>query len=70
MLRVDVHQPGDRSSTVQDLYNALKLEGVHGPRPRRLADAEDLIVSELAHTPRLVVVLGAHELQTVALKMI
>ena len=61
--------PGDRTAAVEALYAALHLDGVHGPRPRRLADAENLIVAELARTPRLMVVLGAHELRTVALEM-
>ncbi|MFE9360886.1 hypothetical protein ACFYPB_43460 [Streptomyces olivaceoviridis] len=69
-LWVGIQPPGDRTTTVQSMYDALNLEGVHGPRPRRLADAEDLIVAELTRTPRLVVVLGAHELRTVSLEML
>ncbi|MEU5437252.1 hypothetical protein AB0G73_28275 [Streptomyces sp. NPDC020719] len=55
---------------MEALYGALNLAGFHGPRPRRLADAEDRIVAELARTPRLVVVLGAHELRTVSLEVL
>ncbi len=52
------------------LFTALHLDRVHGPRPRRLADAEDLIAGSLARTPRLVVVLGAEDLRTVSLEML
>lgn len=55
---------------MQALYDALHLEGAHGPRPRRLAAAEGLIVGEFTRTPRLVVVLGTHQLRTVALEML
>ncbi|MEU2357744.1 hypothetical protein ABZ599_33030 [Streptomyces misionensis] len=67
---IDVKAPRDRAAAVEALYTALHLDRAHGPRPRRLADAENLIVAELTRTPRLVVVLGAHELRTVALEML
>ncbi|MFC7912405.1 hypothetical protein [Streptomyces sp. NPDC057386] len=67
---VDAKAPRDRAAAVDALYTALHLDSAHGPRPRRLADAENLIVAELTRTPRLVVVLGAHELRTVALEML
>ncbi|MFJ4343517.1 hypothetical protein [Streptomyces sp. NPDC088915] len=67
---VHAKAPRDRAAAVEALYTALHLATAHGPRPHRLADAEDLIVAELARTPRLVVVLGAHELRTAALEML
>ncbi|MFI6283025.1 hypothetical protein [Streptomyces sp. NPDC050988] len=67
---VDVKAPRDRTAAVEALYAALHLDAVHGPRPRRLADAEKLIVAELTRTPRLMVILGAHELRAVALEML
>ncbi|MFE6412079.1 hypothetical protein ACFVOR_34690 [Streptomyces sp. NPDC057837] len=67
---IDAKAPRDRAAAVEALYTALHLHSAHGPRPRRLADAENLIVAELTRTPRLVVVLGAHELRTVALEML
>ncbi|MFD9487592.1 hypothetical protein ACFWBX_27210 [Streptomyces sp. NPDC059991] len=67
---VDAKAPGDRTTAVATLYKALGLEGIHGARPHRLADAEALIVAELTRTPRLVVVLGAHEMRTVSLEML
>ncbi|GHG13994.1 hypothetical protein ACFFSH_31255 [Streptomyces filamentosus] len=67
---IDAKAPRDRAAAVEALYTALHLDSAHGPRPRRLADAENLIVAELTRTPRLVVVLGAHELRTVALEML
>ncbi|MFC8950765.1 hypothetical protein [Streptomyces rochei] len=67
---IDAKAPRDRAAAVEALYTALPLDSAHGPRPRRLADAENLIVAELTRTPRLVVVLGAHELRTVALEML
>ncbi|WHM40957.1 hypothetical protein [Streptomyces sp. BPTC-684] len=55
---MDARAPGDRAAAVEALYGPLNLEGAHEVRPRRLADAEDLIVAELARAPRLVVVIG------------
>lgn len=60
----------ERTGTVQALGDALSLESLHGPRPRRLADAEDLIVAELARASRPVVMLDAHKLRTVSLTML
>ncbi|GGV54894.1 hypothetical protein [Streptomyces spectabilis] len=70
VLWVDAKAPGDRTAMVEALYRGLCLDGIHGPRPRRLADAEEMIVAELSRTPRLVVVLGAHALRTEALEML
>ncbi|MGW2866137.1 hypothetical protein [Streptomyces sp. NPDC001205] len=67
---LDAKAPGDRTAVVAGLYSALGLENVHGARPRRRVDTEDMIVAGLSRTPRLVVVLGAHELRTVSLEML
>lgn len=60
----------DRAGAVQALWVGLDLDAVHGPRPRRLADAEDRIVAALGRGPRLVIVLGTHQFGTMALGML
>ncbi|WP_414170974.1 DnaB-like helicase C-terminal domain-containing protein (plasmid) [Streptoverticillium reticulum] len=61
--------PQDRSAMARSLYTALGLQA-HRPRPRVLADTEELIAAELRRTTRLVIVPDAHQLRTTALQLL
>ncbi|MEU5423493.1 hypothetical protein, partial [Streptomyces sp. NPDC020667] len=69
VVQVRAGAPRDRSAMARSLYTALGLQA-RRPRPRVLADTEDLIVAELRRSARLVIVPDAHQLRTPALELL